>query len=360
MGFCSSCINSDNNRKINKKKTKNQQNYKQHSNQSVIEKNYVENFEYQLIGLKNIGSSCYMNSFLQILFHTPNFINELKKYNNFSNCILIKNLINLSEYPKNKSCLYSIKEFMGEINNNYALFKEEDSQDFGKDLINGIITCIKGKESFLSSENENYKQNISINQKKIIYENYLEKYQKNQIEIEKMFIINESKFICNSKGISNLYFNTCLDIELSFNGIEKNLFSLEELLDYKYQNIPEKNINLEETYYSRLCYLPEILIITIIRTIFKKGLIKAKLKFPIILDLNKYIDNDLYKKKYTKYQLFAVNHKAGNTNSMGHYYCNINIKNKWYIFSDEKVYENNIDFVSENNVGLFYKKLKDE
>lgn len=36
-------------------------------------------FEYKTVGFPNIGNSCYMNSFLQILLHCPNFLKELKK-----------------------------------------------------------------------------------------------------------------------------------------------------------------------------------------------------------------------------------------------------------------------------------------
>jgi ubiquitin C-terminal hydrolase len=37
------------------------------------------NFNQELEGFDNIGSTCYMNSFLQIILHTPGFLLELKK-----------------------------------------------------------------------------------------------------------------------------------------------------------------------------------------------------------------------------------------------------------------------------------------
>ena len=58
----------------------------------------------KLFGLQNIGHSCYMNSFLQILLHTPHFLEALKEsYNGITNEPLIDSLIEISEYPNIKS-----------------------------------------------------------------------------------------------------------------------------------------------------------------------------------------------------------------------------------------------------------------
>ena len=64
--------------------------------------NKKQKFENTAIGFSNIGNTCYMNSFLQILLHCPNFLNELKVFD-----------------------------------------KKYNSQDFGKDLINEIINECK-------------------------------------------------------------------------------------------------------------------------------------------------------------------------------------------------------------------------
>lgn len=71
----------------NKEKHNNELNIKQ--NNILHDKNFGKNinlkkikidFEFQTqYGFDNIGNTCYMNSFLQILFHTPNFLIELKK-----------------------------------------------------------------------------------------------------------------------------------------------------------------------------------------------------------------------------------------------------------------------------------------
>jgi hypothetical protein len=73
---------------------------------------YVQNFEYNSVGFANIGNTCYMNAFLQILLHTPNFLKKLRIYNpkDFGGDTLLNNLLYLSQYPYNTNYLYNIKK----------------------------------------------------------------------------------------------------------------------------------------------------------------------------------------------------------------------------------------------------------
>lgn len=59
--------------------------------------NYYK-YDTYINGLKNLGNTCYLNSFLQILLHCPYFIEALKKEKDSqSNFSLIYFLIKLSE-----------------------------------------------------------------------------------------------------------------------------------------------------------------------------------------------------------------------------------------------------------------------
>ena len=205
----------------------------------------IEKFESQKIGFKNIGNTCYMNSFLQILLHTPGFLKELNKERK-ENLDLIDNLIRLSEDPYNINYLENIKQIMGQIKESYGKKNyQSDSQEFGIDLINEIITLIKGESSF-SEENDIEEEQItsknvgSIKQSK--FEKYIDKYygEKNEISLEKMFQFHESKLEIESKEnneiikIKKIRFETSVNIELGFRKYQK--MDLMELLESKYNN----------------------------------------------------------------------------------------------------------------------------
>ena len=329
------------------------------------------NIENNKIGFSNIGNSCYINSFLQILFHCPIFLNEiynLDRQYNMGKCLL-KCIIELSKNHKEIKYLYLIKDFMKNISD-YETSNQNDSQEFGKDLINQIIINIKKIENYerdLLSETNNDSENINNDIKKERYKHFLSKYQKNEIFIEKLFVVNECEIFCDNNK-SNLMFNTFFGIELSFPTNKNNEYlteySLEDLLDFKYNTFTKKTIKNDIT---KLCRLPKILIISIIRTILNKDLIKSKLNFSEFLNLENYIDNELIlihlhsgnkKPINTKYKLFAINNKSGNFESYGHYYCQINIENTWFLFSDEIVKQINIDYSSKTVVGLFYELIE--
>ena len=83
----------------------------------------VSNYELtQNIGFNNIGHTCYMNSFLQILLHTPNFLPKIKElyYNKVNENTLIYNLIKLSEYPYDSRYLKEIKKTIAKTLSEYV------------------------------------------------------------------------------------------------------------------------------------------------------------------------------------------------------------------------------------------------
>lgn len=330
----------------------------------------------KLIGFSNIGNSCYMNSFLQILFHCPFFLKELKKINNQYNSgkSLIKSLIDLSENPNEKKYLYSIKTFMENISD-YESSNQNDSQEFGKDLINEIIINIKKLKGINEqrSETDINSDIISITEKTNRYKNFIDKYQKDVISLENMFVVNECVTVYDDKNISNLIFNTSFDIELTFplnsNNEYLKQYSLKDLLEFKFNTMFNNYIKIDkncEDNITKICKLPKILIISIIRAIKNKDikdLIQSLLTFPKILNLKDYIDKELIflhpegKSDYNaKYILFAINEKSGDFDFNGHYYCHINIGNEWYKFMDENVKKSNLFFSSKKVVGLFYKQ----
>ena len=90
--------------KYNIRKDKNKEVIYYNDNNKYFKKKIkkLKNFKIiQLVFL--IGNSCYINSFLQILFHIPNFINVLNENDTdyYKQDTLIYNIIYLSKYPYN-------------------------------------------------------------------------------------------------------------------------------------------------------------------------------------------------------------------------------------------------------------------
>lgn len=327
--------------------------------------NNGENNPYKKKGFYNIGNSCYINSFLQILFHIPNFIKNLKKeYEiSYNKSIFIKNLIDLYD-TNNLKYIYSIQYYMKNISSDYRYFHQGDSQIFGIDLINEIIKNIKRENDIEDfSEDSSLKNHYKI--KKLEYKNYINKYQKNYISIEKMFLINESLTI-NQKNNINFRFSTSLDIELVFPKIKKRIYTLKELLYFRY-NINTKNYSKNKGFNNNkyliiekgICKIPTVLIITISRSFIENELNCSPLEFPEELDISEFVDYDLINKNESlKYTLFSINEKIGDNKKFGHYICKIKEKDKWYIYNDWNVNSIKIDKqqISKNVVGLFYIK----
>ena len=354
----------------------------------------------KLFGLQNIGHSCYMNSFLQILLHTPHFLEALKEsYNGITNEPLIDSLIEISEYPNIKS-LKQIKKIMAEEDESFGKQVQNDSQEFGVSLLNKIITRIKGKPSF--EEDDYYEEeNLQIekNYKIKKYENYINKYCKEETKLDEMFQFHEIMFNVDSSdqkigSYKSIDFNSFLNVELTFPIKDnKNTYSLFELLRYKYPKNPltkikeddidsrlilklwkmfiefiksffyiteNSDINEDiELFYNNMASLPNILIISINRAFLGKSIIKKGLTFEDTLDLKECLENDFQdREKNTKYKLYGVNicHKSLFRN-VGHYYSYVKIKDIWYKFDDDKpVEKESPDYNSKYVVGLYYIK----
>ena len=311
------------------------------------ENKVVNNFQNLIIGFPNIGNSCYMNAFLQILLHTPNFLKNLYEYNykNFDKETLIYNLVFLSKYPLNSDYLKKIKKIMGNVNPKYETYTPGDSQSFAIDFLDQLISECKDEYSNEDSYESNYDEVISKTKK---YSKFCENYNNKKDKIEKLFQFTE---IYPGSSIYNYNFSVNLNIELSFPLNCNNIISLIDLLNIKYSNN-----NIDKYKKPKLADLPEILIISIVRGIEGKNVIKTNVSFNEELNLNPYLDSELINNlKSSSYQLYAINERYGQFKSQGHYVSFIKINNKkWYRFSDLYVIESFPPLSSPDVFGLYY------
>ena len=345
----------ENSRDINKKLNESMNYYSNYYKDNI--NFFVKEPSISKIGLVNLLNDCYIISFLQILFHTPNFLNILKKYNSKKEETIASYLILVSEYPFNVEIFYRLKQLLGTINPDYSKPWSNDSQEFGIDLINHLISEMKGPIYENSDENANLNENMNFIQvKKIVYDNYISTYQKKLNELEKLFLFNQIDIFCK-ENVQNPRISSNLHLELTLQTYQ-NYIEIESLIGQKYKNENGQPNNNQIIIKSKIASLPEILIISINRVLNNKNINYSRLIFKDTLDLANYIDFDLFKddKKRTTYNLYAIN-ECVHTDKYSHYKCYIKMENRWFIFDDDKKVE---EYGSFDNspfiVGLFYKR----
>ena len=362
-----------------------------------------------LIGLKNIGSTCFMNATLQCFSQ----IGELSKYflseknrneiinNNIAKANknekqlspayleLIRHLWNKSEPNK----VYSPNNFRNIIESMNPLFKKGqpgDSKDF-------IIFILEQLHKELKKPCINYfpqYNNIPFNQydKNNSFNHFLDEFKKEVSKISDLFIgIQENKNEClncknnyRQKGINNN--PICYNYQI-FNSL---IFPLEEVKNMKNKSHLTMNNNIvnlddcfmyyqkteyfsgENRHYCNICNnlsdsnyttsifsFPNILILILNRG--KDNVYNVKLDFKEEIDITNYA---LVKDNKLLYNLIGVITHIGESGPYAHFVasCKSSINNTWYRFNDDLVYKINNIYNEVINYGtpyiLFYQKKK--
>lgn len=360
------CLNNNNysnNRELGDKFSEAFNEYKMKYSEKInlrIKDPYNEKF-----GLINLLNDCYIISFLQILFHTPQFLENLNKFNlskgeNIEN--IIKYLLLVSEYPFNAEHFLKLKQLLGIINPEYSKAYSNDSQEFGIDLINYLISeTNKSFEESYEIMSDFRDEDINVIKKNAF--NQFNNIKKELNGLGELFLFNQVDIYCKVNG-HKAQISSNIHIELTLQKTNSNLIIIEDLLNDKYNmNNPELKPN-QIIIKSKLISLPKILIISINRVLNNEKINNIPIEFKEILELkiNKHIDCDLFddKNKNTTYHLYAINeciHSRGFNRYYSHNICYIKIKNEWFQFDDSKTPEKkNLKdkMISDSVVGLFY------
>ena len=145
---------------------------------------------------------------------------------------------------------------MGNVKDSYGQYEQNDSQEFGTDLINTLITSIKGDLSFSDEKEKEVERITSKNKneiKKKKFDKYIKKYynKEKEIPLEKMFQFHESKIEIESEEnneiteIKKINLETFINIDIDFQTYKKtDLVALltKKYFDYFYK---EDEIKLE-------------------------------------------------------------------------------------------------------------------
>ena len=343
-----------------------------------------------LIGLNNIGATCYMNATLQCLSNTRKlteyFLNNYKTDTNktMSNEYyrVLKHLWDVNSTNKSYSP-NSFKEVLSKENPLFAGIQANDS----KDLINFLIERLHLELNFI---NQNKNNNDSIDQLdqtnelsmlKIFIEEFNQKF--NSPVSNLFYGILETKSRCQGCNIIKFNFQVYSFLEFPlqqvnqyyFNTGRRPLFTpdgknpdvdLYECFEY-YRKIDLMNgenqmfcnicNKLCDTLYSTTLYSgPNYLIINLNRG--RGAVYECKVNFPEQLNIFNFVT---FKHGITVYELYAVICHLGPSSMSGHFvaYCRNRIDNKWYLYNDAFVTECTKKYQYNDGMPyiLFYRAL---
>ena len=353
-----------------------------------------------LVGLNNIGATCYMNATLQCFSNTDKltdfFLNKYYEPNNYKKIMsnayynVIKDLWNSENHNKS----ISPDEFKEKLSQENPLFAGIAAND-SKDLINFLMERFHNELNVINNDNDilNNYYNNSISQNE------------NQLNEQKMLNIFKNEFKTKYNSIiSNLFYGIletrsqcqiCRNIKYNFQVYSFIEFPLEKVnqycfntgkrINYNMNNNKNPDVNLYECFeyygnielmtqdnqmYCNICNCtydslygcslystPEYLIINLNRG--RGAVYECNVIFPEQLNLFNFVS---CKNGNTVYELYAVICHIGPSSMSGHFvaYCRNRIDKKWYLYNDGSV--NLCQNPNEYRKGmvyiLFYQVLK--
>ena len=333
-----------------------------------------------IIGLINIGATCYMNATLQCFSNLRRFrayllskeiyqnLEENKFKNKKLSFALAEVLKNLWE--KLEQRFYAPENFKKVISEMNPLFKGIAAND-PKDLILFVLETMHNEmnnplNSVIIDKNPN---NTNL---KEVYNNFMNYYtNKNRSVISEEFygFINNYTTCgyCNVKihnvQIMNILFFPLNEVK-KFKNYKHNNVSILDCFEYyeKMENFPSFycnicNQNCQAYSANKIIYSPKTLIINLNRG---KGLeFKVNIIFEEYLNLRKFI---LHEDSPYYYELTGVICHFGSNDEGGHFiaYCKNSENCEWYKFNDQIVSKCDFNEVKENGLHytLFYNYIK--
>ena len=298
--------------------------------------------KWKYVGLKNMTSTCYLNSIIQQLYMIPKFRETILKINNTSeNSVLYELQLLFSALKIYEFSYYDPRSFV--VINKLNFYEQMDADEFYGTLIDKVENDIKAIYSKTPSEkSESTTTSSTKNSEK---DNY--KYKDLFHYFFGIKVLDELKFVdCGHKRYNEFFYNN-IQLEIKqFDNIHESLknYFKTEIMD------GDNKINCEECKTKRTCHkrsifktLPNIFVIVLKRFEFDyNAMLKYKLnkyfEFPHKLDMKDYLIEN-HTETNTEYDLTGITIHYG-VADFGHYYDLIKgPDNKWYNFNDISVSE---------------------
>ena len=352
---------------------------------------------HRLIGLQNIGATCYMNATIQCLVNIKELTNYLLNANNFSEilknikicellgsyCQLLQKLC-CDQYVINSYPPDDFKNILSIKNPLFEGIQANDSkdliyfllEDFNKELNN---LNLKINKNLIQNSNDDWIDDSKQSNRELMFETFIKTYssENNNIIPKLFFSLIENETICNGcntrKYNYQIVFSLELSLEVIYNKIygnqnmnigKKTLDLLQCLPNYNetnyftgenamYCNICQKQ--QESIYHKRIHSLSPILIIILNRG--KGNQFDCDVNFPDYLNFQQNVINPSIN---VSYKLIGVVTHFGTSDMGGHFiaYCKHRVLNEWYCYNDAAVsklsdpkngYKNGVPYI------LFYE-----
>jgi ubiquitin C-terminal hydrolase len=312
-----------------------------------------------LVGLPNLGNTCYLNSITQCLMHTiplvkylalDTYKDDLLETHKYSNLVKVLSVLAYNMWVDNPNqenvnkITMSYKRVLSDISDIFKGFNQEDSSEAMSYILDALHESLKYPVKIeISGTPRTRHQKIQYNSIKS-WEEYV---QKNYSIIMDIF--------AGQFHITTIK-NPKLEVSHSFQPfhnlmlhIPNNATTLYDCLDAftEQENIEDKMLKKTMLY-----RLPKILVIQLSRFTNNLRKINKFIDYPKTLNMSKYTSSSNVEKRYS---LYAVCNHYGSMGG-GHYTASASVNGKWYNFNDSMVSPIS-EVVSAAGYILFYRRL---
>ncbi|XP_078378951.1 ubiquitin carboxyl-terminal hydrolase 2-like isoform X2 [Oculina patagonica] len=343
-----------------------------------------------LVGLRNLGNTCFMNSILQCLSHTQPLTDQLLKGSHIKNINssssmkgrLIQAFADLIKSMWKPGCNEAVSPhtFKTQIQRfapRFMGYNQQDAQEFLRFLVEGLhddLNQVKSKPKYTLCE---YDDSLSDHQNaEKSWKNYLSR--DNSLMTDLFVGQLKSTLKCCNCGYASVTFDPFWDLSLPIprsgrrsSGADDSdinirdcmqSFTREEVLDGDERPTCDKcKLKRKSTKKFSIQRFPPVLVLHLKRFsgFSFRSKLQSNVEFPLSkLDLAEFAADT--RGRSALYSLYAVSNHSGSTYG-GHYtaYCKHPISNQWHCFNDSRV-----DSLPSSRVRgaqayiLFYEKVE--